>query len=184
MKRLITTILFSLLLIPLLAPVNSWWTSYELRERHNAVYETKLYDRELDRYACHLGWVESRMNWKIVNKHGYMGTWQHGTRLLKDLGLQITPEAFTSDNSIFTPDLQYRVLKAQIKAQKIQLLRYEAWIGTEINGVTITRAGMLAGAHLGGIGAVRDFLYEGIDRADSNGTRISQYMKEFGIYNL
>ncbi|HQK54618.1 MAG TPA: hypothetical protein PLA73_10330 [Sedimentibacter sp.] len=184
MKKLF--ILFGIILfcVKLTAPPLDWWTSYEVRESHNAVYEMRLYDRELDLYAHHLGWCESRNNWKVVNKQGYMGTWQHGTELLADLGFKITPDAFRADSSIFPPELQYKVLMAQIKVQTIQLRKFDAWIGHEVAGVVITRSGMLAATHLGGIGAVRDFLYYGIDRADSNGTRISDYLNEFSIYEL
>ena len=115
-----------------------------------------------------------------------MGAFQHGTDILSDFGLDITPEASRADSSIFPPELQYRVVMAQIKVHTIQLRRFDAWIGHEVGGVVITRAGMLAACHLGGYGAVRAFIRSNgvIDRGDAYGTKISDYMREFSIYDL
>lgn len=45
---------------------------------------------------------------------------------------------------------------------------------------------MLAGCHLGGYGAVKAFIRSNgvIDRGDVNGTKISDYLQEFSIYEL
>lgn len=168
------------------APTLSWMTAFDIKYRQLEMFEEMKHQKELDRYAQHLGWKESRMNWKAVNKEGYMGTWQHGTRLLKEFGLDIRPEEFKADSSIFPPELQYKILMVQIKAQLIQLRKFCAYEGHVIGNVKITKSGMLAATHLGGIGGVKQFLYSNgvIDRADSNGTKISDYMKEFSIYNL
>lgn len=182
-------LLFGILLIGnirLFAPGLSLQAKFEKWQYITSVYNEMIYEKELSLYAYHLGYVESRNDWRVVNKHGYMGTWQHGTRLLKEFGLNITPEKFRADSSAFPPDVQYRVLMSQIRVQTIRLKKYDSWIGQEIGGITITRSGMLAGAHLGGIGAVKAFLYSNgtIDRADANETKISDYLKEFSIYKL
>lgn len=163
-----------------------WKWMYESKQHLINHYEQILYERETNLYAHHLGWYESRMNWKALNKQGYMGTWQHGQAILADFGLTIRPKDFAKDPSIFPPGLQYKVLMVQIKTQLIRLQKYDAWIGHTIGGVYITRSGLLAGCHLGGMGGVIAFLKSNgtIDRADCNGTRISDYMREFAIYKL
>ena len=163
-----------------------WKCMYESKQHLANHYEQILYEREMDLYACHLGWYESRMNWKAINKYGYMGTWQHGRAILKDFGLDIRPDDFRRDPSIFPPELQYKVIIAQIKTHQIRLRKYEAYVGHTIGGVFITHAGLLAGCHLGGFGGVTAFLYSNgsIDRSDRNGTKVSDYIKEFSIYNL
>ena len=185
MKKLIIIPLL-LLSLSLTAPTLDWRTRLDNKYDRLKYYEELLYQRELDKYAHHLAYKESRNNWKVINDYGYMGAFQHGTAILSDFGLDITPEAFRADSSIFPPELQYKVLMAQIKVQTIQLRKFDAWIGHEVGGVVITRAGMLAACHLGGYGAVKAFIRSNgvINRADANGTSISDYMREFSIYDL
>jgi len=51
-------------------------------------------------------------------------------------------------------------------------------------GIKLTISGMLAGAHLVGPKAVRDFIKSGIIKKDGNGTPITEYMKKFGGYKF
>ena len=59
------------------------------------------------------------------------------------------------------------------------------YIGKEIDGIKITREGLIAGAHLGGKGGMRKFLESGMevhgpqDKKDINKTYISDYIKKF-----
>lgn len=56
----------------------------------------------------------------------------------------------------------------------------DKFIGTEINGATITRAGMAAVAHLGGKNGLEQFLMSDGDYDRSDGqTKLSDYMKRF-----
>jgi len=56
----------------------------------------------------------------------------------------------------------------------------DKFIGTEINGATVTRAGMAAVAHLGGKGGLEQFLLTdgAVDPSDGR-TKLSDYMKRF-----
>ena len=59
------------------------------------------------------------------------------------------------------------------------------YIGCTINGVKITKSGLLAAAHLSGAGNVKSFLNGGIDDfKDGNGTKLTTYLKEFSNYNF
>jgi hypothetical protein len=83
----------------------------------------------------------------------------------------------------------------QFRADKDAQLRAERWhfadvnnfiekndlgqyIGTSMNGVPVTRDGMVSVAHLGGNGGLRRFLESGgrYNPADANGTRLSDYL--------
>lgn len=51
-------------------------------------------------------------------------------------------------------------------------------------GIKLTISGMLAGAHLLGPKAVKDFITSGIIKKDGNGTPITEYIKKFGGYKF
>jgi hypothetical protein len=112
----------------------------------------QAYKKEFTRFIDHLGFKESSNNWKAVNDIGCIGRFQFspGTLLMLGYG-NITPQQFKSDPQVFPPELQIRLLEALIKSNESQLTDFMIYIGKVINGVTITRAGLLAGAHLGGV---------------------------------
>jgi len=145
------------------------------------------YKHEFECFINHLGRKESNNNWKAINTSNYIGEWQFGYSTLKTLGYgYITPEKFRNDPSIFPRDLQKQALRQLMDINIALLVPYEKYIGTCIKGIKITMAGLLAGLHLGGIVSVRNFLtsHGVIDPADLYGTKISDYIREFGIYNL
>ena len=51
-------------------------------------------------------------------------------------------------------------------------------------GIRLTISGMLAGAHLLGPKAVKDFISSVIIKKDGNGTPITEYIKKFGGYKF
>jgi hypothetical protein len=61
----------------------------------------------------------------------------------------------------------------------------DIYAGQKIKGIEITPSGMIAGAHLGGIGGLKNFLTSGGDNnpADANGTKIGDYVKMFAGYD-
>ena len=145
------------------------------------------YGLEFECFVNHLGLRESNNNWKAINTKGYIGEWQFGYGTLKTLGYgYITPEKFKDDPNIFPRSLQKQVLRELVDVNIGELVSYEKYIGTTINGVKITRAGLIAAAHLGGMVSVKKFLtsHGVIDFKDIYGTKTSDYIREFGIYNL
>ncbi len=135
-----------------------------------------------------LGFIESGNNWKRYNKYGYMGQWQFGKAALKDVGYShVKYKDFKKNPQIFPPEDQ---LDAMIKYMKINekilhkiIKKYE---GKVINGIKITKSGILAAAHLGGAGSVQEFFKTNgnKDFSDANGTKISKYLKNYGGYNF
>lgn len=128
-----------------------------------------------------LAYRESGNNYKAVNTFGYLGKYQFGKATLKFLGL--------NDHKDFlnNPELQEKAFIAYLKKNKWILKRdIKRYAGKTIGGVKITESGILAAAHLGGVGSVQDFLRSNgsIEFTDGYGTNIKSYLKEFANYNL
>ena len=62
----------------------------------------------------------------------------------------------------------------------------DKYLGKKINGITITKSGLLAGAHLKGAGCVINYLKsEGKNNAcDAFGTSVETYLKKFAGYDV
>jgi RHS repeat-associated protein len=58
------------------------------------------------------------------------------------------------------------------------------YIGQTVGGVRIDASGLLGGAHLGGAGGVSRFVKTGRNPADTNGTRITDYIIKFSGYEV
>lgn len=128
--------------------------------------------------------TESGGNFNAANDEGYTGRSQFGEDRLADYSRAtgsepITPEQFRSD-----PELQQRVEQWHFKdinkfIDDNDLMEYD---GQTIDGVPITRSGMIAMAHLGGAGGMQRFLETNgeYNPADSNGTNLSDYAKTHG----
>lgn len=163
-----------------------------LSASHNADAIVKIrkdldYKKNYMLFIDHLGHRESNNDWTSINSANCFGEWQFAYGTLKVLGYgDITPEKFKKNPNIFPRDLQLKVLEELIEINNLSLKPYNDYIGRTINHTHITKSGLLAGMHLGGIVAVRLYLTSNgtIDRADLNGTKISDYIREFNMYNL
>ena len=148
-----------------------------------------LYD-----FLTALGQRESSGNYEAKNNYGFAGRWQFGKPRLYDLGISLDgwhpkdrPQLKNVSWVEFKKDtlLQDMAVIKHVKDLKYRFMRkpYIDYLGKEINGVEITLSGLVAGAHLKGIGGVNEFL-EGHDNADAYNTKISEYIQKFGDYNL
>jgi len=94
----------------------------------------------------------------------------------KGLGLDFSDEQFKSD-----PDLQKKVEQWHFQDLRkgIEDRGLTQYIGQTIGGTPITMDGMLAAAHLGGIGGLTSFLKSGgkANPSDVLGTSLADYMK-------
>lgn len=186
MKKLLCLFVLILLSVKGFSPRPTEDQLAEARQSRWEEYLLQQYNKELDLFVQQLGWRESRNRWTVINGIGCIGEFQFHEMTLKRLGFNITADEFKSDSSIFPPDLQRKVLKLLITINKRDLQPYESYLGTTICNITITRAGLLAGMHLGGLGSVKLFLLSDgrLDKSDRNGTKVSDYIREFSIYNL
>lgn len=144
---------------------------------------------------------ESGMRTGVVNQYGYLGLFQMGEAALQDAGVyrgdgtraNDWTGAWTGTNGATSREAFLANPQAQVAAVvsyhnalqgQIERLGLAQYVGQTVGGVPITMSGLVAGAHLVGAGALRDFLRSGganVPR-DGNGTPITQYIGRFGGY--
>jgi hypothetical protein len=143
------------------------------------------WERELGRWKDSLGFYESSGNWTACNSVGCMGKYQFQQGTLEMLGYSgIEPEVFKTNPNIFPPSMQEEALKKLIRYNSNYLKKYDNYLGTEFNGIQITKSGLLAAAHLSGLGGIEDFFEENKNYKDINGTSVACYLRKFGNYNI
>lgn len=159
---------------------------YKIKSLADLIKE-KYHDSEFSRFVNDLGYSESGNNWLSINQIGCFGEYQFHESTLWFLGYRkITLKKFQENPEIFPPELQLKALKTLIKVNLLLLNDYEHYVGDTINGIRITKSGMIAASHLGGAGSLQKYLSSNgvINRADLFGTSISDYLKRFSYYDL
>jgi hypothetical protein len=128
--------------------------------------------------------MESNHDHHVVNRFGMMGKYQFSPKTLRSLGFDVTQEQFLAD-----PELQDRAMIKFIK-QNRRALRgiIRDYAGTHtIDGVNITESGILAGAHLAGVGGVLSYFrpdQHQHPQSDANGATVELYLKKFSGYTI
>ena len=108
-----------------------------------------------------------------------MGKYQFGAETLKTIGI------FDSLSFLNSPKMQEKAFIALLAKNKWELKDEIAqYDGDIVGGVRVTESGILAAAHLGGVGSVKRFLKSNGTRKcrDVNGASVKSYMKDFGGY--
>lgn len=149
-------------------------------------------------------------NPRVINQAGFVGKYQFGEAALIDLGYYLSDGSnyrndwrgqWTGKHGVQSLDGFRQSSDAQdaAAAEWITLLCKRArrmglhrYYGSTIKGILVTESGVLAGAHLVGMGTkqkpdgVALFLNsDGVkDPADGNGTRASKYLQKFAGYEL
>jgi len=125
---------------------------------------------------------ESSGNYEVVNDEGFMGAYQFGDDRLTDFK-SANNTNFTQAEFLNSPELQDKVFEWHVKDYKKRIKKagLDSYIGKTINGVEVTEDGLVAVAHLGGFGGMRQFLKSNgkDDEADSNGTSMTEYLRKF-----
>lgn len=157
----------------------------DMNGKTNYVVPTNVVKSEptqLEKFLRHMAARESNGIPHIVNQFGMMGKYQFDPRTVRLLGYKVTQKQFLSDS-----ELQDSVMVAYMRVNNKELnsliTKYEF---KTVKGIKITRAGVLAAAHLAGSGNVRLFFQSSdwVGRTDANGTSIREYLKTFSIYRL
>lgn len=128
-----------------------------------------------------LAFKESRGDYSVINKFGYMGKYQFGASTLRMVGI------YDVQSFINNPELQEEVFMANLRRNKWILRKdIQRFVGKTIGGIKITESGILAAAHLGGAGNVKKYLrsYGTYNFTDAYGTSLRYYMKRFGGYDI
>lgn len=150
--------------------------------------------KNYNQFIYDLGARESGNKYDIENAFGFLGRWQFGKMRLYDAGYsldnyspkgmpkkRLISKRYFLDNTLGVQDqiMGWHVYNLADSISK----KYSDYFGKEICGVVVTLSGLVAGAHLKGIGGVNKFL-KGQDNSDALGTKISEYIKKFGGYEL
>ena len=150
--------------------------------------EERLYkETQLNAFLSDLGYTESSNNPYAYNTLGYIGEWQFGEAALIDAGYShVCRERFISDpttefSRTDQRDAMLRLMDNNYAALADLIEQYE---GTAPHGVTITKSGVLAAAHLAGAHGVRQYILTGTDRRDAYGTRLTDYLYRFAGYEF
>jgi hypothetical protein len=135
---------------------------------------------ELERFLNDIALKESGNDYTIVNKYGYMGKYQFSMKTLRGLGYKISKTDFL--NNPFTQD---EAMINLLKYNKSALQKYiNKWDGQIYKGHQITESGILAAAHLAGENSVKNYFKEGVNKSDSFGTSIDDYIIKFSGYKI
>jgi hypothetical protein len=130
-------------------------------------------------YKEAIAFKESRGKYKKINSLGYLGKYQFGKETLKTVGVHDSSQFLNS------PKMQEKAFIALLAKNKSKLKSIiEKYEGQVVAGIKITESGILAAAHLGGVGSVKKFFRNNGNRyfKDAYGTSIRSYMRDFGGY--
>jgi len=142
-----------------------------------------LYKGDLYAFMKRLGTAEGLGSYATVSKRGYLGMYQFHPKTLAGIGINVSRDEFLS-----TPALQDSAMVTYMRVNARGLSKIiKEFSGTTHNGVYVTKAGILAGAHLVGMGGVLSFFYPekySHRTVDGNGVHVTQYMQKFAGYDL
>ena len=156
----------------------------------------KTYRGDFNDYMDALGFKESGNDYTKINTLGYIGRFQFGTAALKDMGIhdKINLKNFRKNPKIWKPDNQNMIMKKYTKINAQRLNHYlknidkdiNDYEGKVINGIEISKSGLLAACHLVGARKVFRFLKSnGKERfEDAYGTELTDYLRDFGGYKI
>jgi Transglycosylase SLT domain len=129
-----------------------------------------------------IAYRESKGNHRVVNPFGMMGKYQFSKTTLRLLRKDVSPNQFLRNPAI-QDTVMIMYLKVNNEILDKFITRYD---GKTFKGVSVTRSGVLAAAHLGGAGSViawfKNDSYTGL--VDANGTSIREYMMTFANYPI
>ena len=128
--------------------------------------------------------LESRNTWTEYNRYGFIGKYQFGKSALEATGYgHVTAIDFKANPGVFPESDQEKAMDILLRLNE-SVMRdcFDRYVGyTILDTIPITRAGILAAAHLAGPANVKEFLqsFGEKDSKDRMGTRISDYLYQF-----
>ena len=157
-----------------------------------------------DDFFWALGQNESGNNYSFVSSLGYLGRFQFGEEALQAVGFYNGDATWAIDfigsftakggsygawdkfgflNSPAAQDAAANAWFSKIN-DDVSTLGLKSYLGRWIGGGQVTESGLVAGAHLVGVWALKSFLESGgaIDTRDGYGTPVSEYVRRFGDF--
>lgn len=146
---------------------------------------------------------ESSGDYSVVNRFGYAGAYQFGEAALIDLGYaprdanvydNVYSKGFLGKNGVDSLAEFLRSPAEQDKAaaswftllwSRIRYFDLEFYADQTLNGVPLTKTGMIAATHLLGTQKLIDFVKSGgvVSGSDANGTTLVDYLRHFASYD-
>lgn len=150
------------------------------------------YDQFLDGLAQR---ESSGIYGKVSSSGSYLGRYQMGADALTDAGFKkngawttLAKKYGVTNNASFLSSPQGQEVAIRLFHAELwkQLLNHgaESVIGDSYIGVTITKSGLLAAAHLVGASGVMGAIQDNREIADANGTKATRYMSELMGYDI
>jgi hypothetical protein len=190
-KRNVLLLVFVLLVsVKLFAPVISNSDEEKLlwnyQRTQSRVRVQKDNARELSRYLDAIGHSESRNNPKAYNRYGYVGKYQFGFAARKSCGYsEIKFKDFINNPSVWSEEDQEAAMITLLSKNESHLKNViHKYNGKVVKGVTITKSGILAAAHLAGAGGVKRYFRNGSNPRDAYGTGLEDYLFKFSGFNI
>lgn len=192
LKRTFVFFLIKAILVLNLLTIGEMFNLFKGTPYENVIFGYKEFMKPKEEFISKLFQRESSGRADITKidkkgKHTYIGGFQFSKKALKDIGMDdITYQQFKKNPNIFPYEKQVEALNKFMKNNEYYLRNYLNYIGQVINGIEITKSGMLAASHLVGQKKVKQFLASKgkIDPMDGNGVKCSTYMKEFSGYDV
>ena len=156
----------------------------------NLKLQTKLSTNKIGNFKDFLdklAWRESRGNWKVVNRFGYVGKYQMGGASLTELHYELDVDTFRVHPEIFPEEVQDSLVVELVKLNRKRIKPYIVkYNGKMIHGIKVTESGILGASHLVGGGNVRKWLKTDGECCpeDGNGVSIEEYLVLFSKFNI
>jgi len=166
-----------------------------LKKKDNSYYD--INDNNFWVFLYDLAVIESNGVW--VAKNGdHIGLWQMGKMARKDaidiskhkFNHQINEfesKEFVKNPFIFTPEKQkIHICYYMINIQEVMSKYINQYENTFINGVYITKSGIVGASHLVGVGSVKEYFDSNGEKIkkDGNDTSLEKYLILFWDYNF
>lgn len=189
-KRTVVFLVFVLISVKMFAPVISngdveqYLWQYQRTQARLRVQE--INDKELRRYLEAIGYSESGNNPQAYNRYGYVGKYQFGFAARKSCGYgEIRFKDFINNPSVWSEEDQDAAMITLLSKNESHLQDViHKYNGKVIKGVTVTKSGILAAAHLAGVGGVQKYFQYGSNPKDAYGTELENYLFKFSGFNI
>ena len=157
-------------------------------------YLVGLQEKDFEAFKRDMRQRESGNNYQAANTLGYLGAYQFGMARLSDFGLCVRGDdssfywvsPYSKEYFLDSKTLQDSIFLKHCKDLKEKIIKkYEFHFNKNWAGVRITLSGLIAGAHLGGMGGLdRFFSSWGPGPKDAYGTSVRDYISLFSGYDL
>ena len=139
---------------------------------------------DLEAFLRDVSWIESGENHLSVSKYNMLGKYQFYWPTAKSHLKKWDLDYISKKEFLSRPELQDSVMLANLACNQNTLKYYiEKYSNQTINGVRVTRSGILAAAQFGP-GKVINFFENKGSMYDGNGVHVGTYMQLFAGYKL